>query len=565
MKIEYTTISKGKKVMKFVLTALNAKYIHTSLSVRCLYANVKDICDATIKEYTINDTIGDICSDILSGNPDCVAFSCYIWNIEMVLKVSSVIKKANPDITIVLGGYEAMYESEKLMQDNPQIDVIIRGEGEITLREYIKSGLINVAGLTYRQNGNIISTPNRTELCELDSLPFVYDDSIDEYKNRIIYYESSRGCPYRCTYCISGDNSKVRFLSVDRVKRELDFFIEHKVPLVKFVDRTFNANPKRAKEILRHIADRGADTVFHMELSGDIIDDEMIEIVSKVKKGTLRFEIGVQTTNPDTMKAIERDISFSKLSDAVKKLMELDTAHIHLDLIAGLPEEDIASFKKSFEDVLSLKPHVLQLGFLKLLKGSKIRTQEENYNYKYSPYAPYEVISNDFVSYEDLLAIKCVEEALEKYYNSGSFAHTMKYLFGKEKSMFDLFLKVGKYIKESFVVGYAFSRQQLFDVLYEAVNSSDILFMEELKRDYLMHFRVGKRPYWFDEEDKALIGRVYDMFRDEELKKEHFPQYYDIPAKEIMKHIHPERFSDGIYIFDYKNNSVQKIDRFCLQ
>lgn len=551
--------------MKLVLTALNAKYIHTSLSVRCLYANVKDICDATVKEYTINDAMGDICSDILSEKPDCVAFSCYIWNIEMVLKVSSVIKKANPNITIVLGGYEAMYESTNLMQSNPQIDVVIRGEGEITLREYIntyREEFVDIAGITYRKNGKIISTPDRLELCDLDSLPFVYDDSIEEYKNRIIYYESSRGCPYRCTYCISGDSSKVRFLSVDRVKRELDFFIEHRVPLVKFVDRTFNANPKRAKEILRHIAQRRADTVFHMELSGDIIDDEMIEIISNVKEGTLRFEIGVQTTNPNTMKAIERDISFSKLSETVKKLMELDTAHVHLDLIAGLPEENLVSFKKSFEDVLSLKPHVLQLGFLKLLKGSKIRTQEEKYNYKYSPYAPYEVISNDFVSYEDLSCIKCVENALEKYYNSGSFLHIIKYFFQKEESMFDLFLKIGKYIKESFVVGYAFSKQQLFDALYDAMGSDDVLFAEALKKDYLMHFRIGKRPDWFDDADVSLTSRVYDMFRDEEFKRVHFPEYYDIPAKEIMKHIHAERFSDGVYIFDYKKNSVQKLTDF---
>lgn len=310
--------------MKLVLTALNAKYIHTCLSVRCLYAAVKDICTATVKEYTINDTIGDICRDLFSENPDCVAFSCYIWNIDMVLKVSSVIKKAKPDVRIILGGYEAMYDSYKLMADNPHIDAVLRGEGEITLREYISADngqLGSVKGITYRNEGRILATPDRNELCELNSLPFVYDDSIDEYKNRIIYYESSRGCPYRCTYCISGENSKVRFLSVDRVKKEIDFFIDHNVPLVKFVDRTFNANPKRANEILRHIALRNSDTVFHMELSGDIINDEMIEIVSKAKEGTLRFEIGVQTTNPDTMKAIERDISFCELSKAVLKLI----------------------------------------------------------------------------------------------------------------------------------------------------------------------------------------------------------------------------------------------------
>ncbi len=549
--------------MKLVLTALNAKYIHTCLSVRCLNAAVKDICSSVVKEYTINDTVGDICLDLFGEKADCVAFSCYIWNIDMVLKVSSVLKKANPNIKIVLGGYEAMYDCEDLIRFNPQIDAVIRGEGEITLREYILSlngtkGIGEVLGVTYRCGDEIISNPNRLELCDLNRVPFVYDESIDSFKNRIIYYESSRGCPYRCTYCISGENSGVRFLDSQRVKKELSFFIEHKVPLVKFVDRTFNANPKRAKDILRYIADNPSDTVFHMELAGDIIDDEMTDIISRIKSGSLRFEIGVQTTNEDTMKAIERNISFDKLSATVRKLMDLDTVHIHLDLIAGLPKEDLTSFKKSFDDVIALRPHVLQLGFLKLLKGSKIRSQEKLYGYTYSDTAPYEVIGNNFISYEDLSIIKCAEDALEKYYNSGSFFHTMNYLLAKCVSPFEMFKNIGRYIKDNYPVGYAFSKQDLFSVLLECMD--DEILRDMLKKDYLLKFRVGKRPKWFGDPDETLLPKVYDMFRNEELKKEKFPEYYDVPAKEIMKHIYAERFSDGVYIFDYKKQCCEKID-----
>lgn len=553
--------------MKLILTALNAKYIHTCLSVRCLNAAVKDICSCTVKEYTINDTLGDICRDLFLTGADCIAFSCYIWNIEMVLKIASALKKANPGLKIILGGYEVMYDCEDIMSKNPQIDAVIRGEGEVTLREYLlalddKMELSSVYGLTYKEGGEVVSNPDRTKLCDLESLPFVYDESIEEFKNKIIYYESSRGCPYRCTYCISGHSSGVRFLSAPRVKKELKFFMEHGVPLVKFVDRTFNANPRRAVEILNYIADNPSDTVFHMELAGDIINDEMIEAVSRVRKDSLRFEIGVQTTNPHTMEAIERNISFPKLSRAVKALLATGRVHVHLDLIAGLPKENLLSFKKSFEDVIMLRPHVLQLGFLKLLKGSKIRAQEEMYNYRYSDAAPYEVISNDFVTYEDILEIKCAEDALDKYYNSGSFAYTMDFLFGNYPCKFDMFLKVGKYIRDTFKVGYAFSKQELFSVLYDCMKDEGAGFIEALKKDYLINFRIGKRPHWFGDGDDALTAKLYDMFRNEKLKKEHFPEYYDVPAKEIMKHMYAERFSEDVLLFDYKHGTVRSIGTF---
>ncbi len=551
--------------MKLVLVGLNAKYTHTCLSVRCLKSFTEDIADCVIKEYTINDTVGDICRDLYIESADCVAFSCYIWNVDMVYRISSTLKKANPNITIVLGGYEVMYDSVKILEEKSWVDAVIRGEGEVTFREYIlalngKKDISSVLGITYRQGEYVVSNPNRQTVSELDDLSFVYGEDIKEIKEKIIYYETSRGCPYGCTYCISGKDAKVRYLSVDRVKKELDFFMANGVKLVKFVDRTFNANPARAKEILRHIAKSQSDTAFHMELSGDIIDDEFVEIVSKAKKGKLRFEIGVQTTNANTMKAIERNVSFDKLSNAVKALMASGNVHIHLDLIAGLPYEDLSSFKKSFEDVITLRPNVLQLGFLKLLKGSKIRNQSALFEYQYLDYPPYEVICNKFVSYADILKIKTAEEALEKYYNSESFVNTMNCLFERFPSKFNLFFELGTRLNSR--VGYAFSKKELFDVLYDFIGGEDFRCVEALKKDYLIAFRLGSRPRWFGESDASVMPKVYDMFRDEELKKTHFPEYYDVPAKEIMKHMYAERFTYGVLLFDYRQGKVRQIDEF---
>ncbi|MBQ8587820.1 MAG: B12-binding domain-containing radical SAM protein [Clostridia bacterium] len=555
--------------MKLILAALNSKYVHTSLSVRCLKSAIGDICDCHIREYTINDTIGSMAADLYSQGADCIAFSCYIWNIEQVLKLASVIKKANPSVNIVLGGHEVMYDAQNILNCNPQIDAVLGGEGEITLKNYIsalKNGLDmgSVCGVSYRTGNRVVQNPLCIETCNLNDLDFVYGEDIDDIKDRIIYYESSRGCPFGCTYCISGADSKVRFLDADRVKRELKFFMEHKVKLVKFVDRTFNANPRRAGEIFSFIADNPSDTCFHMELAGDLVDDETIQILSRIKKGNLCFEIGVQTTNPVTMTHIERSISFEKLKKAVNELMRIDTVHIHLDLIAGLPHEDFESFKRSFNDVIALRPHVLQLGFLKLLKGSKIRSQANEYGYVYNDFAPYEVISNNYISYREILELKRAEEALDRYYNSGSFGFAMDYLFDKYPSPYDIFEIIGRFFEDNFETGYAFSKQKLFDVLYQCFKSCGRDFVHALMKDYLILFRPGKRPYWFFEEDRSLMPRVYELFKDEELKKERFPHYFDVPAKEIMKHVHPERIGSAVLAFDHKYGKIYDLSEFDL-
>ena len=553
--------------MKLVIAAVNAKYVHTSLSVRCLHAAVKDYCTCSYSEYTINDLTDSIASDLYEQKPDAVAFSCYIWNIECILKVSQMLKLANPNIKIILGGYEVMYDAKNVLNDNPFVDIISIGEGEIVFKNLVIAlqnsySLDRVKGVAYRTYDKICVTDLEEKCAILDELPFVYDESISKIKDKIIYYESSRGCPYHCTYCISGQNSGVRFLNIERVKKELKFFSDNNVKLVKFVDRTFNANPKRAKEIFKFIIENCPNTCYHMELAGDIIDDETIEILKNAPKGRLQFEIGVQTTNTDTMNSIERKISFEKIRNNVLKLLKPKNIHIHLDLIAGLPFEDINSFQKSFNDVIDIKPHMLQLGFLKMLKGSKIREDSEKYGFVFRPYPPYEVISNSYITYNDILTLKRVEDVLDKFYNSGNFIKTMDYLFEKYENRYKIFLTLSDYIKACFEKGKAFSSQKLFDVIYECFKGFGENFIECLKYDYLKAFRVSKRPYWFDEYDASLLQKTYDIFKDEDLKKEIFPLYYDVPAKEVMKHIHPERFSYGIMLFDYKENAVYDVTKY---
>lgn len=554
--------------MKLLIVALNSKYTHTSLSVRCIHGAVKDICDSSFVEYTINDNQESVVADIFARKPDCIAFSCYIWNIENVLKIASVIKKASPGTTIVLGGHEVEHDSESILNEYKYIDAVLRGEGEISMREYVKcflgeKDISSAFSITYRKDDEIVYLPDAKTFVDLNEVPFVYDDSIDEIKNKVIYYETSRGCPYNCTYCLSGEGHKVRFLDVERVKKEFDFFIKKRVPLVKLVDRTFNADIKRAKEIFEFVAQNPGDTCFHMELSGDIIDDETIEILSKVKKGTLQFEIGVQTTNPETTKAINRKVSFDKLKTVVTRLMSKDNIHIHLDLIAGLPYEDLTSFKNSFNEVIAIKPHVLQLGFLKMLKGSYIRGQQHDFGYEFKDFAPYEIIKNDFISFEELLELKITENALDRFYNSGYFKNTMEYLMSKTKDYYGIFHKIGLYMSMEYPTGYAFSKQLLFDIIYECFGKDDDVFVEKLKKDYLISFRPGARPCWMGEHNDEYTKIAYEMFKDEELKKEHYPFYYDVPAKEIMKHIYAEKFKDSVLLFDHYRNAVYDITEYC--
>ncbi len=552
-------------IMKLILTAVNAKYIHTNLAIRYLYESTKDICSVCIKEYSINDNLISAERDIILSKPDVVAFSCYIWNIEFIIKLASDIKKALPDVIIVLGGPEVSFDAGEIIKKYNFIDFIIKGEGEETLRE-LADYLANDApvpqrGIVYKGSSDIIDTPSR-EAPSFDKIPFPYD-AINTLKEKIIYYESSRGCPYSCKYCLSGEKGRVRFRDIEHVKNDLKFFSDNNVPLVKFVDRTFNADKKRALKIWEYISSLNTATRFHMEITGELLDDEAINALSKINPQNLQFEIGVQSTNKKTLSAIDRACKTDKLFENIKALINKTGIHIHLDLIAGLPYEDMTSFKKSFNDVVSLRPHVLQLGFLKLLKGSALRAEADRYGMIYRDSAPYEIISNDFMCCEDIIFLKDIDFVFDKYYNSGSFSKTMDLLFEKYEDKFEIFSDIVKHYRKNNYISSSFSKHTLYDILYDCFAHLGSDFEEALRYDYIFFTHSGKLPLWAKTDNSFHHSQsVYDFLMDEDAKKKTVPKLADRAAKSLIKHVRFEKFSYGILLFDYSNNSVHDVTEY---
>ena len=394
--------------MKIVLVGINAKYIHTNLAVRSLQANAgKYRNEVEIAEYTINHSIQEILSDLFDREPDVVGFSCYLWNIEYVMRLAQDWKKIWPQGKIVVGGPEVSYNPEKTFEQYPFVDLLIRGEGEYTFKEVLawlhgeKQSRAELSGVAYLEEGELHIGPPQKAM-DMDDLVFPYE-SLDGLENKILYYESIRGCPFSCSYCLSSIERSVRIKSVEKTEKELDFFIERKVPQVKFVDRTFNCNRDYAYEIWRYIGehDNGV-TNFHFEIGGDLLREKDFELLKTFRPGLVQFEIGVQSTNPDTIKAIRRTMDLKKLADCVARVHEAGNIHEHLDLIAGLPYEGYASFRHSFEDVYAMKPDQLQLGFLKVLEGSYMNEVKDSYDIQFSSYPPYEVLSTRWLPYEDL-------------------------------------------------------------------------------------------------------------------------------------------------------------------
>ncbi len=554
--------------MKFLLGAINAKYIHTSLAVRCLYRAVKDDFDVEMCEYTVNESLLHISSSIYRKHPDVIAIGCYIWNYNTVRDLCDNIKKASPHTYIILGGPEVSYNPQRVLSEC-SADAVVMGEGEITICELFGAlergdSPKNVLGVAYRDGDIVIVNSQRPPIQCLDDLPFVYDGDTEDYANRILYYESSRGCPFSCSYCLSGEKGKVRYLSIDRVKKDIDYFVSHKVPLVKFVDRTFNADRRRAREIFRYIIDNAGDTCFHMELAGDLLDEETIELLSLAPANLMQFEIGVQTTNERTMEAIRRKIRQKPLFDNIKKLISNGNIHIHLDLIAGLPYEDINSFTRSFNEVMELEPHILQIGFLKLLHGSAIRKDYEKFNYRYTKNAPYEVISNDFVSYDDILLLHDIEDVFERYYNSGDFKKTT----GKLAKMyngdyFSLYRDIARYFTDNGLFDLSLSKHRLYNIIFDFCLLKGIDIEEYLKYDYIVANRCHNLPNWCRTyRDKTFEDCCYSVLKDEEFKKQYLPNYYDVPAKKAIKTVFFEKFSEGVLLFDYDSDKIINVSEY---
>ena len=431
--------------MKILLNAVNAKYIHSNLAVYSIRANAGEYRDQIeLGEYTINQYVEEILQDIYKKKPDLIAFSCYIWNIRHIRELVRELRKVLPKVPIWLGGPEASYDAEGLLKNYPEVTGVLVGEGEESFYELCKfydgklKSLDEVNGIAYRKEGENVVKPYAF-VKDLSSLKFAYED-FQDFEHKIIYYESSRGCPFSCSYCLSSIDKSVRFRSLDQVKAELQTFIDAKVPQVKFVDRTFNCKVSHAMAIWNfiHENDNGI-TNFHFEVAADLITEEELELFAKMRKGLIQLEIGVQSTNEETVCEIRRKMNFTKVADMVTRVKNLGNIHQHLDLIAGLPNEDYESFGKSFNDVFALYPEQLQLGFLKVLKGSYMYENREAYGLVYRSEPPYEVLSTNWVSYDEMIRLKGIEQMVELYYNSHQYDRTLNAVLEEEDSAFGFF------------------------------------------------------------------------------------------------------------------------------
>ena len=570
--------------MKVLLTTLNSKFIHSNLAIRYLKAFCRELpVEIKIQEFTINDNLEKVLGQIYREEPDVLCFSCYIWNITETLMLIDSLKKILPSCKIVLGGPEVSFDSYKLMKEHPTIDIIVRGEGEETFLELMKSMIVGdsldgVKGLTFRQGNDICENEERPIIRDLDKIPFPYDmdekGNIIGLDNKIIYYETSRGCPFNCQYCLSSVTSGVRFFSLERVKRDLEIFRKTKVPQVKLVDRTFNCNPSRAMEIFKMIMEMKGNTNFHFEMCGDLISDEMLKLLEQASPGLFQFEIGVQSTHEGTLKAIKRKTNFRKLAKTVETLRKNRNIHLHLDLIAGLPEEDYTSFRQSFNDVYMLQPDKLQLGFLKLLKGSGLRNNAGQWDYKYTTYPPYEVLKNKYISYRELLKLKGIEDLVEKYYNSHRFKHGLDYLVHYfDDNPFAFFESFNRHWEEHGYHQVSHTLVQLYDILLEFVeglpNIEKDLVKDIVKFDYVSQGKPGTYPKKLLEElPKEIREKINLFFRDKENIARYLPEYEGLTGKQVARAAHIEIFrydipsgiEKGIYqeipttiLFDYRN------------
>ena len=532
--------------MKILLVACNAKYIHSNLAVYDLQAYASDYADhIVLKEYTINQQKDDIMRDIYLEHPDVVCVSCYIWNLSFVKELMADLIKILPGADFWAGGPEVSYDAEKFLTENPEFKGVMVGEGEETFRElagyYVEKNpqdLKNMTGICYRDGDQIIHNGWR-QIMDLSSIPFIYKD-LSEFKNRIIYYESSRGCPFSCSYCLSSIDKKLRFRDTETVKKELQFFIDNKVPQVKFVDRTFNCKHDHAMAIWKYINehDNGV-TNFHFEISADLLREEELQEMSTMRPGLIQLEIGVQSTNPDTIKAIHRTMDFEKLKGIVDRIHSFGNIHQHLDLIAGLPYEDYDSFRHSFNDVYALKPQQLQLGFLKVLKGSHMMEMCKEYGIVYKTQEPYEVLSTKWLDYDHVLKLKTVENMVEVYYNSGQFQNTLEYLENFFQDAFSIYERLGSFYMEKGYGDVSHTRMRRYEILLEFLEDVPEISMDQVKDqmvyDLYLRENLKSRP-GFARDQKPFERQVWDFRKREK----------------VAKNAHVEVFADGtVLLFNY--------------
>ena len=532
--------------MKILLAACNAKYIHSNLAVYDLKAYSSDYDkEVLLREYTINQPKDEILKDIYGSGADVVCFSCYIWNISFVRELIRDLAKILPETAFWAGGPEVSYDAEKFLTEMPEMTGVLVGEGEKTFHDLLeyyidgKGSLGEIRGIAYR-DGEEIRHNGWRELMNLSEIPFVYQH-LEEFENRIIYYESSRGCPFSCSYCLSSIDKKLRFRDLELVKKELQFFLDHKVPQVKFVDRTFNCKHEHAMAIWKYILehDNGV-TNFHFEVSADLLRDEEMDLMAKMRPGLIQLEIGVQSTNPETIRAIHRHMDLDKLKRCVDRVHSFRNIHQHLDLIAGLPYEDYDTFHRSFNDVYQMKPDQLQLGFLKVLKGSLMQGEAEKYGIVHKEKEPYEVLSTNWLPYGDVLKLIAVESMVEVYYNSGQFQHTLEYLVPLAKDAFTFYESLGAFYEKKGYSEISHSRMRRYEILLEYLQEETDVSVEKASQkmlyDLYLREKLKKRPS-FAPDQKVYETAIWDYRK----------------ANNIPKTAHIEVFEDGrAVLFDYE-------------
>ena len=558
--------------MKFLLVAINAKYIHSNPAVYSLRAYAGEYGEQiSLAEYTINQSIDVMLKGIFRRKPEVLCISCYIWNISIARELAEEVHRVLPDTKIWLGGPEVSYDAKQVLERNPQITGVMMGEGEETFLELVRHyadgapGISEIRGIAWRGGDGLIRDNGFRGPVDLDTVPFIYQD-LSGFENRILYYESSRGCPFSCSYCLSSIDRKLRFRSMELVKRELQFFLDHKVPQVKFVDRTFNCSHQRALEIWRYLTehDNGV-TNFHFEIAADLLNEEELELIASMRPGMIQLEIGVQSTNPEVIREIRRKMDFDRVARVVRRLSENHNVHLHLDLIAGLPLEDFASFGRSFDQVYALRPQQLQLGFLKVLKGAYMYEKAADYGCVYRQKEPYEVLFTRWISFEEILRLKQTEEMVEVYYNSGQFARTVEEAEKYFSSPFAFYDSLGAFcdrmgyleISHTRVRRYEILEEFLGNVLKERQDQEDILetVREKMVLDLYSRENLKSRPQWAGSLEDCR-GRIREFYRREAQTHRYLPEYEEYDEKQLMRMTHLERTGasggERFWLFDYR-------------
>lgn len=559
--------------MKILLAAVNAKYIHSNPGIYSLKAYAQMVngagCpDIELAEYTINHQPEQVLHDLYRRGPQVIGLSCYIWNITFIRGLIGDLGKILPETEIWLGGPEVSFDCLEMLEALPGVRGIMKGEGEeifaCLARAYADSPssprLSAIPGLCFRLPDGTFSDTPQNPVMELSALPFYYGQmGLDGLEHRIVYYESSRGCPFSCSYCLSSVDKALRFRDIELVKAELDFFIEQKVPQVKFVDRTFNCKKSHAMAVWRHILERdNGVTNFHFEIAADLLGQEEMDLLEKMRPGLIQLEIGVQTTNPRTLEEIHRKTDIGRIRDITARINSWRNIHQHLDLIAGLPYEGLERFRQSFNEVYAMEPEQLQLGFLKVLKGSRMARLQREYGLSCSGRPPYEVLSTRWINYGELLELKGVEEMLEVHYNSRQFVHTLAMFCTEFSTPYDMLLHMADYYRSRGLAGISHSRIARYDIFWEMIGDLGLaearreMYRDLLVYDLYLRENVKSRPA-FARDQSGFRGRVKALFQGEEASPVYLTGYKGYDARQMSKMAHAEGMGDGsLVLFDYR-------------